>query len=299
MATPEVSPGARARRPAASVVLCTKDRPHLAPAALASVRADLGLDDEMIVVEDGDSGVVAVLADWAHFDRVQHHRAPATLKTAKMNSALRSAGGEVVLFTDDDCQVPSGWIDAMCAPFATDANLGIAFGPVRGLTHVPGGEPPPSIAPGPAPLENWNFAHGASMAVRRSAALAVGGFDQRLGPGSWAGCGEEPDMIVRMAKAGWSCAVADAPVMGHVEWRDGEQVMANLLTYEKGSGYWLGAGMRRDPMVVAKLLVLRLIYQAALMRHRDQRGWWFGPRCLLAFITGLTRGILAPPRRWT
>jgi GT2 family glycosyltransferase len=183
----------------------------------------------------------------------------------------------------------------MASAFA-DPGAGVAFGPVDGLDHVPG---PPGVhlRPGPAPIENWAYAHGASMAIRVAAAREVGGFDERLGPGTGTH-GEEADIVVRLAAGGWTARIADAPVVTHLEWRDESQSRANLLVYERGAGAWLGAGMRRDPRRVAKVLVLRLRYQAELWGNRRTRGWSFGPRTTAAFLGGFARGLTYRPRRW-
>ena len=49
------------RRPV-TVVVCTKDRPQMLPACVASIDADLGTGDELILLEDGDSGAAEALA---------------------------------------------------------------------------------------------------------------------------------------------------------------------------------------------------------------------------------------------
>ncbi|HET6953676.1 MAG TPA: hypothetical protein VFI47_25090, partial [Acidimicrobiales bacterium] len=60
---------------------------------------------------------------------------------------------------------------------------------------------------GPFPGEHGPY--GTNMSVRRDAALAVGGYDPRLGRrgGKLLSC-EEPDMTRRLAAAGWSVLYA-------------------------------------------------------------------------------------------
>jgi hypothetical protein len=135
------------------------------------------------------------------------------------------------------------------------------------------------------------------MAVRRRALLDIGGFDERLGPGASA-AGEEADLVVRLAAGGWQAAIADAPVMQHVDWRDPAEEAANQLVYERGAGVWLGAGLRRDFGRVLPLARLRLRYQRALYGDRQTRGAWFGPRTSLAFAAGLLEGGRMRPRRF-
>lgn len=288
------APATPASRPPATVVVCTRERPGFLADCVASLDAALDAGDELVVVEDGDSQAAAALAEVTSSWR--HLRCPGRTKAGNMNAGLTAARREVVVFTDDDCRVQTGWVAGMARPFA-DPAVGVAFGPVRGLTGVAAGPPHPVVAPGPAPVELWNYAHGAAMAVRASAVVEVGGLDERLGPGAVAH-GEEADLVLRLAARGWSCVVADAPPVAHLEWRDEEQTLRNLMVYERGSGAWLGAALRRDPTRGLKVLALRLLYQVALWRHPADRGWWFGPRTSVAFLRGMARGLTFEPRRW-
>jgi GT2 family glycosyltransferase len=135
------------------------------------------------------------------------------------------------------------------------------------------------------------------MAVRRAAVFDVGGFDERLGPGAGVH-GEEGDLVVRLASRGWECVIAAAPAVSHASWRSEAERRANLFVYQRGAGAWLGAGMRRDPRRVTKLLLLRLLHQAHLWRNHREHGWLFGPQTTAAFLAGLARGLTFAPRRW-
>jgi GT2 family glycosyltransferase len=284
-------------RVAVTAIVCTRNRPQFLADCLASISSAMAPQDELIVVESGDSKAAEALASLDPAVSRVHLRATDRRKSVKINMAIREASGELLALTDDDCRVDPDWINAMAAAVGSDERVGVAFGPVAGLDHAPGGSAPPRIPPGPAPIENWNYAHGASMAVRRTAAVDVGGFDERLGPGAPTH-GEEADLLLRMAASGWKCVVADAPPVTHLDWRDAAETQANLLVYERGAGAWLGVGLRRDPRRVAKLFVLRLRYQAGLWTDRRSRGRWYGPRTTAAFFGGVLRGLTYPPRRW-
>jgi GT2 family glycosyltransferase len=276
------------------VVVCTKNRPAYLPDCLRSIDLVLGPGDEAIVVEDGDSAVAATLpelhGDWTHVQEHDHW------KTWSMNRAIERARHQVVIFTDDEVRVTPGWIDGMVAAF-DDPAVGIAFGPVEGMTHVEGPAHPYPPA-GPAPALPWEYSHGASMAVRRDAIVAIGGFDERLGPGRPTGTGEEPDVILRMADAGWTCVIAPAPSVQHLEWRDDPETLRTLMNYERGSGAWMGAALRRHGRRYFKLTVSRLRYQRHLFRRPRARGWTFGARALGNFLNGIGRGLRMTPQRW-
>ena len=213
-------------------------------------------------------------------------------KCRQLNSGLQAATGQVILLTDDDVRVPPSWAAHMLSPFS-DPTVGLACGPVRGLSRVPGVEPDPGPPPGDAPLETWRFAHGAAMAVRRRAAIEAGGFDERLGPGART-AGEDHDFVLRVRERGWRVVITPAESAEHVGWRTTAEDRSNALSYEKGGGAVVGAALRRSWRHGLPLLKARLRYQIAVFAWNRS----FGPRALAAFVTGLAYGLSLQNRNW-
>ncbi len=278
---------------AVAVLVCTRGRPDLLEDCLSSILASEPASSSVVLVESGParSGLGSLDGD----ARVLHLLVDRPGKSRQLNEGLRAITEDVVVLTDDDCRVEPGWVAAMTAPFE-DAAVGAVFGPVGGLSGVRGvrAEQP---RPGLAPEITWAYANGAAMAVRRSAVVAIGGFDERLGPGA-AMHGEEHDLVLRLQEAGWTVHVADAPPVRHLEWRDDAETRRNLLVYSRGAGAFLGAALRRAPGRWARTVLRRVRYQGSLWRHRSTEGAWFGPATTLAFARGLVRGFLLPPRRY-
>jgi glycosyltransferase involved in cell wall biosynthesis len=292
-AAPGAGSPATDERPPVTVVLPTHARPEFLQDCVRSVTADLASDDRLVVVECCNPEARDLLAAGDH--RIVHLARPHEGKSAKLNAAARSCASDVLLLTDDDCRVPQGWIDGMCRPFRNPA-VGVAFGPVIGLSSPPGAGPS-HLAPGPAPPELWAYSHGASMAVRRRALADIGGFDERLGPGARVH-GEEADLVLRLAADGWSCELAPAPPVEHLEWRDAAETMGNLLVYERGLGAYIGACVRRDVRRGLKLLVLAVLHEREWWHDRRARGRAFGPRMNLAMGRGLLVGVRLAPQRY-
>jgi GT2 family glycosyltransferase len=282
-----------------TVVLCTRGRDRLLADCLGAMAGALSPGDELLLLEDvgaatagpGPAALAELPSSW------RHYRVRARWKTWVLNRALLAANTDLVLVTDDDCQVPQGWPAAMTAPF-DDPRVAVAFGPVAGLAARRGGQARFEPPAGEPPAEPWAFAHGASMAVRREAVLAVGGFDERLGAGRPPGGGEEADLLVRLQAAGWRAAIAGGPPVIHAGWRDEADTAETLLRYERGAGTWIGACLRRDRVRGGHLLRLRLYYQLELLRQRRGRQRLAAARALAAFGRGLLAGLGYRPRGW-
>jgi GT2 family glycosyltransferase len=275
----------------ATVVVCTRDRSDLLGPCLERIVGATRPGDRVLVVASGED-VSAVVPAGVELLTLSVHP-----KTAKLNAALaRHVVTDVIVATDDDCIVAPGWVAAMVRALEDHETAGIAFGPVDGLSHA--GDRPPELLPhGLAPQESWAYAHGASMAFRRTAVAGVGGFDERLGPGALVGAGEEADMVARLAAAGWTAVIADAPIVSHASWRSSSEDDNNVVIYERGAGAWLGAGLRRDPRRITKLLILRLAHEARLLATTPG-GWRIRTRMAVAFLKGFARGLTFAPRRW-
>jgi GT2 family glycosyltransferase len=278
------------------VVLATLNRSEMLVDCVASLVADLRAGDQLVVVDagDGDSGgkLLASATDGTSIEGV-YLRSPMG-KSRQLNRGIRAATGAVLLFTDDDVRLPVGWCDAMVRAF-DDPSVGIAFGPVDGMSRLPGSEPPAHPPPGEAPIFTAGYAHGAAMAIRATAIRVVGGFDERLGPGA-AAYGEEHDVLLRLRDAGWRVVIADAPAAEHLEWRDEEEGWRTALIYERGAGAFIGSSVRRRPKAGARQLRWRLRYLRSVWGARSGRR--FAGRATLAFVGGLVYGLRLRPTRF-
>lgn len=103
--------------PRVSVVMATRDRAGMLERALAALaRQDLGEPFELVVVDDASTDRTAeVLAELERSEttgisvRVIRRAAPGGPAGAR-NTGWRAAAGELIAFTDDDCEPESDWL---------------------------------------------------------------------------------------------------------------------------------------------------------------------------------------------
>jgi glycosyltransferase involved in cell wall biosynthesis len=180
---------------------------------------------EIIVVDNGSSDATAsALAEWrkATAGRVALSVAQPG-KSRALNCALRQARGTVLAFTDDDVEVDPQWPAAVCAFFAAHSQFVAAMGRVRLPREL-------QTDPGLRALVNQyrtipvydrgdnvcelNEMYGANMAVRRDALLAIGGFNEQLGPGVGT-ASEDLDLAQRLCAAGGRIGYMPGAIVYH------------------------------------------------------------------------------------
>ena len=140
--------------------------------------------------------------------------------------------------------------------------------------------------------------HSANMAVRRDALLAIGGFDERIGPGT-AGSfmGEDADVIHRLLCTGATAVSGTGSPVEHVGWRSTQETRLNLFAYERGAGNWIGKALRADRR--SGVAVLRARADTLRVRFRWEPGVAHHPivivRLSWSFVRGLLHGLRLGP----
>ncbi|WP_251445670.1 glycosyltransferase [Microbacterium sp. USTB-Y] len=127
------------------------------------------------------------------------------------NVGLAAAWGEKVLICDHDDEVHSGWVAALAQALETADVVGghaVPYSPsLSGRRHAPTtnlGDPLHSV------LGYLPYAIGASLGVRRAAALAVGGFDE-----TFIGGHDEADFCWRLQEAGYSIRGEEKAILSY------------------------------------------------------------------------------------
>ncbi len=216
----------------ASILIATYNRAALLDECLTHLRAQRFLPgDEVVIVDNGSTdGTAAIVArhrrEWTVPLQLFHEPRPG--KSHAIARGLADAGGDILVFTDDDVNVGAGWLDAIRIAMA-DPAVALAGGPVvaRWESTVPrwiraARDRHPRLGAPIALLDYGNRAVplgsrtllGANLAVRRDVFTSLGGFPTHLGKlrGTLLS-GEDHELCRRVQAAGFRAMYfPDAPV---------------------------------------------------------------------------------------
>jgi hypothetical protein len=296
--------GRAGESPRVAAVIVTTDRRTGAVRAALSVVESTGGAVEICVVHQGEA-LPPDLVRLGDVEGVTVVNVPPHGLAAARNVGVRLTRAPIVAFTDDDCVVRPGWLEAIAAPFAADPGVGVVFGSVGAADYdrtagfiqayeVTRARTVRGVA------RQWQVGGiGACMAVRRSTFDALHGFDERLGAGTPLCAAEDCDIVIRALVAGYAVHETPAAVVTHLgfhSWRQGPAVIA---------GYMRGVGASQAKMLrlakaraIGPMLALgwRWLAQGPLvdLNHRPPR---LGR--LAAFLSGLREGWLMPIDRAT
>jgi GT2 family glycosyltransferase len=195
-----------------SVIVCTRNGAARIGACLAALEEQRLPAHEVIVVDDGSTDGSGDLVA-ASFPKVKLLRLEAGGLSAARNAGAELAKGEILAFTDDDCEPDRDWLAGLAAVFqkGCDAAGGPNLPPPAGVAA----EAIVAAAPG-APshvmLDDVEAEHlpGCNLAVRRSSYFAAGGFDP-----IFTTAGDDVDFCWRLRDHGFRMAFAPTAFVWH------------------------------------------------------------------------------------
>ncbi len=252
-----------------SLVMATRGRAREVGEFLDSLLSQGRDDAEVIVVDqNADDRLAPVLAPYAGRAAVTHLRSAVPNANHARNLGLRAARGEIVGFPDDDCLYPAGVLDRVAAAFDGDPSLAVLTGPAESPAGGLGSGRWRESA-GPIDAANaWTSVIEFNLWLRRPVALALGGFDEAMGPGTPIGSAEGNDLVLRAVAAGHAARYEPSLRVVHPDKRLTDVAVARARLYGRGLGYalrrhgvpasvWLPFAIRPAGGVVLSLLRLR------------------------------------------
>lgn len=192
-----------------SIVIATKDRAGYLARALASLEAQIGAPPfELVVVDNGSSddtkGVVERQSARGVYP-VRYVFEPEPNRGKARNHGVAVASGYIVLFVDDDVQLPPGFLAAHEAAHS-GPNL-VVNGPIINVASYDE-RPKPAFA-------NYSraFLCTCNVSIPRHSIDAVGGFDEAFRLYGW----EDTELGVRLREAGMRWRFAWDAYLWHIK----------------------------------------------------------------------------------
>jgi GT2 family glycosyltransferase len=293
------------------VVLATHERGDLLARTLASLaqcRLPEGFRGTLVVENGGRGAAERVVREAAATLEARYLFEPVGNKSRALNVALAHIDDGLVVFLDDDVRVVPDLLE-LYATAARRAGSGQFFGgPVEpDYEEVPPDwliEFLPVSARGyrpddPSKLAIKPFFLGFNWAAFAADLRRVGGFSERLGPGSDAGIGDESDMQRRLAAAGASAMYVPQALVYHwvprarcsPEWalerayRNG--IRSGLLKRENATG----PAIAGYPLVLVKRTA-RSWLRSRMRRLNGKPGDRFAAQFTYQRQRGVLRGVL-------
>ncbi len=238
-----------------AIIVCTRERPDDLRRCLASLVVARLAGSPIIIVDQSrsDDSETVVRAFMAEHGDIEYIRSTRTGLSTARNEGANRARDDVLLFTDDDCEVDPDWARSWAELFDSNPTIGLGFGTVSAPPYDTTEGIIPTFDPGPSPLTFGpevlrggpiHLGLGANMVMLRSAWQRAGGFDEHLGAGTDLPAAEEGDMAVRVLDLDVDIALAPEPRVLHHGFRGGAAAASLVLGYCLAGGAMYGKHIR-------------------------------------------------------
>jgi O-antigen biosynthesis protein len=300
--------------PRVSVVVCSYNGAATLEQCVQSLlRLDYP-DYEVLVVDDGSTDNTPTLL--TRYPEVRVIRQDNQGLSVARNVGLAAATGEIIAYTDADCFADADWLTHLVhhlqrcdAAGVGGPNLTPPDGPVAACVAASPGQPTHV-------LESDQVAEhvpGCNMAFRRSALLAIRGFDP-----AYRKAGDDVDLCWRLQQAGYWITFAPGAFVWHhrrqtprtyLRQQAGYGEAEALLRFkhpdkfnERGHGKWRGSlyGASLRGVCLSDALIYRGTFGTGLFQCLYQPGpsHWAGLPCTLEWHAGVVllalSGLLCP-----
>jgi len=275
-----------------SLIVATRGRTGELSALFDSLLAQGRTDLEVIIVDqNGDERLAPIVA--GHADRLTLRWLHSDVANAchARNLGLRHARGAIVGFPDDDCLYPPGVLDRVGAAFSTDPVLRIITGPSASPSGGLGSGRWRETG-GAVTLRNvWTSVIEFNLFLRRETALTLGGFDERMGPGTPFGSAEGNDLVARAIAFGCRAIYDPDLRVEHPDKRLTPIAVERAALY--GAGFGLALRRHAPPATWAGFVIRPIggMLLSALRLRRLEFSYY------AMTLRGRLRGLLASPDR--
>jgi glycosyltransferase involved in cell wall biosynthesis len=284
---------------AVTVVISTVERPPLLLRCLTALVRGSRLPREVVVVDQGGSrDTVRVLDDArAAGLTIRHVTQERRGLSASQNAGVSAAGTPVVAIVDDDCVPDRRWVQVVEEAFSAATGPLLLTG--RVLPRPAEGDRVAAVSTRDSqrrvewvrPPMPWHIGTGGNYAVDRTAYLAVGGNDERLGTGSGGRAGNDLDLFYRLVTSGVTARFEPELVVEH-ERSTLAEFTSRRGSYGFGTGAMLGLWLRQGDLRALVVLAGWIRLRAVTARQRRREGGVAQEAKVLAgTLAGLVYGV--------
>lgn len=223
-----------------SLIVATRGRTRELSELFDSLLAQNRTDFEVIVVDQNeDDRLAPILAGFRDRLRLIWQRSARPNACHARNLGLSLSQGEIVAFPDDDCLYPPDLLARVDAAFAADPALQVLTGPAASPEGGLGSGRWRRDAGAITPANVWTSVIEFNLFLRRGTVLALGGFDERLGPGTPYGSAEGNDLVLRAIRAGHKAVYDPGQRVLHPDKRLTPVAVERAQLYGTGLGFVL------------------------------------------------------------
>ena len=280
------------------VTISTFERPEMIGRCVESVLAGTELPLEIVVVDQSRDERTREVLDSLRSELVRYeHHWPPSISGAR-NRAVELARGEYAAIVDDDCEMPVDWITRLRSELERFDNPDVLYGEIR--------DPAP---PGPKalwvsilepaapdmvlPAHPGYMGLGAHTVVRRATFLTLGGFDERLGPGTPLQAGEDVDYNYRLLKGGYRAVTTPGIWVLHHQWRRQDSLPSDLGRRCFGQSAFLVKHLLDGDLYAARIFLEQAGADLRMLASGVRRRSWLRVRAGFRRIAGTWMGLVA------
>jgi O-antigen biosynthesis protein len=199
------------RWPRISVVVCSYNGSATIRSCLEGLERLEYPNHEVIVVNDGSTDATGAIAREFDFRLIE---TPNRGLSSARNTGIAAAEGEIVAFVDDDAWPDPHWLHYVAQTFITTDHVAVG-----GPNVAPSGDGSIADSVANAPggpvhvlLSDQEAEHipGCNMSFRKSALIAVGGFDPQFRV-----AGDDVDICWKLQQQGWTIGFHAAAMIWH------------------------------------------------------------------------------------
>lgn len=281
-----------------SVVIPTRNRPHLLPRTLDALLASPYHMYEIIVMDQSDDELTKRViqeyhqrAPWIFYEHLSRRG-----QTRGQNRGIEVSRFNIVAFIDDDCIPSANWLQVIADRMTWKDILAITGRILPGESEDGGATARSLDLAATARLHKrtimpplFVFA-GGNSAVHKSLLAKIGLFDEGLGPGAQFRSGADVDMGYRILRAGHSILYEPELIVHHRSWRDEVEDLSVCFDYGVGLGAFFAKYWSRGDLYA----LWRLLTSYAWATSRWLSGLFFRDSHLRedgrSYLAGITEG---------